>query len=75
MKSFWDNVDFLDVVLAGMGTIILVFMLLLWYQGRTPDPYVLGIFGTIFLILFGKQIPTASTMFMLKSTIQKLPNQ
>jgi xanthosine utilization system XapX-like protein len=71
MKSFWDSVDFLDVGLFGMGFIVLLFMLLMWYQGRTPDPYVIAIFGTVFLILFGKQIPTAASNSLLKVAIGK----
>lgn len=71
MKSFWDNVDFIDVVLAGMGIIVLVFMLLMWYQGRTPDAYVLEIFGSIFLLLFGKQLPTAASTSALKLALGK----
>jgi hypothetical protein len=71
MKSFWDSVDFLDVGLFGMGFIVLLFMLLMWYQGRTPDPYVIAIFGTVFLILFGKQIPTAASNALLKVALGK----
>jgi hypothetical protein len=71
MKSFWDSVDFLDVGLFGMGFIVLLFMLLMWYQGRTPDPYVIAIFGTVFLILFGKQIPAAASNALLKLSIGK----
>ena len=71
MKSFWDSVDFLDVVLSVMGLTVLVFMLLMWYAGRTPDPYVLSTFGGIFLLLFGKQLPTAASNSLLKTMFGK----